>query len=294
MIVITLTKVSQSLRGDLTKWCQEVQTGVYVGNFSARIRDLLWERILSNIGQGEATLIYNTNNELGYTFRTTRKDKEIIDLDGIPLMKHLKIQPIAAKHGFSRASRYHQSNKYRKIVKVEKKLPSVVSIDIETTGLDILKDTILSIGAVKYSENDQKYESFYRIIKSDCNIPNKISKLTGLTKALLLNNGVDIKDALADFRKFIGDRLVIGYNLSFDYKFLTREYEKLGQKIFMNEIKDLLPVIKRKNKFLDNYKLSTVLKNYGIKNVQPHNALSDAQATLELLNKLMKESKINV
>lgn len=41
MIVITLSKVPMSLRGDLTKWCQEVQTGVYVGNFSARIRDLL-------------------------------------------------------------------------------------------------------------------------------------------------------------------------------------------------------------------------------------------------------------
>ena len=59
MIVITLTKVSNSLRGDLTRWCQEVQTGVYVGNFSARIRDLLWIKIKENIGQGEATLIYN-------------------------------------------------------------------------------------------------------------------------------------------------------------------------------------------------------------------------------------------
>lgn len=43
MIVVTLTKVPQSLRGDLTKWYQEVQTGVYVGNVSARIRDLLWD-----------------------------------------------------------------------------------------------------------------------------------------------------------------------------------------------------------------------------------------------------------
>lgn len=49
MIVITLSKVPMSLRGDLTKWCQEVQTGVYVGNFSARIRDLLWERITSRL-----------------------------------------------------------------------------------------------------------------------------------------------------------------------------------------------------------------------------------------------------
>ena len=49
MIVITLTKVPPALRGDLTKWCQEIQTGVYVGNVTARVREKLWERIMRNI-----------------------------------------------------------------------------------------------------------------------------------------------------------------------------------------------------------------------------------------------------
>ena len=65
MIVITLTKVPASLRGDLTKWCQEIQSGVYVGNVNARVRERLWERINKNICQGEATLVYKTNNEFG-------------------------------------------------------------------------------------------------------------------------------------------------------------------------------------------------------------------------------------
>ena len=112
MTVITLTKVPQSLRGDLTKWCQEVQTGVYVGSFSARIRDLLWKRILLNIGRGEATLIYTTNNELGYDFKTTRKDKQVVQFDGIPLMMHLKNQTSTNKRklGFSTAAHYHRAN----------------------------------------------------------------------------------------------------------------------------------------------------------------------------------------
>lgn len=45
MIVITLSKTPASLRGDLTKWCQEIQTGIYVGNVNAKVRDLLWERV---------------------------------------------------------------------------------------------------------------------------------------------------------------------------------------------------------------------------------------------------------
>ena len=58
MIVITLSKTPASLRGDLTKWCQEIQTGIYVGNVNAKVRDLLWKRVQKNIGQGEATLVY--------------------------------------------------------------------------------------------------------------------------------------------------------------------------------------------------------------------------------------------
>lgn len=109
MIVITLTKVPKSLKGDLTKWYQEIQTGVYVGNVSARVRDALWDRIMENIGRGEATMVYNAQNELGYRFRTTRRDRQVVDFDGIPLMMHLKEATGSVKHGFSDAAKFHRT-----------------------------------------------------------------------------------------------------------------------------------------------------------------------------------------
>ena len=42
MVVITLEKCPLALRGDLTKWLQEISLGVYVGQVSARVRDKLW------------------------------------------------------------------------------------------------------------------------------------------------------------------------------------------------------------------------------------------------------------
>lgn len=116
------------LRGDLTKWCQEIQPGVYVGNVSARVRERLWQRINENIGRGEATLIYNTNNELGYTFRTTRRDKEVVDADGIPLMKSLFQNNEETRHGFSNAYRNHQA---RIISHQQKREPSFVALDLK-------------------------------------------------------------------------------------------------------------------------------------------------------------------
>lgn len=43
--VVTLKSVPPSLRGDLTKWMQEIATGVYIGNFNSKIREKLWNRI---------------------------------------------------------------------------------------------------------------------------------------------------------------------------------------------------------------------------------------------------------
>ena len=39
-----MTNCPPKLRGDLSKWLCEINTGVYVGNVSSRVRDALWER----------------------------------------------------------------------------------------------------------------------------------------------------------------------------------------------------------------------------------------------------------
>ena len=54
--VITLSKVPSSLRGDLTKWLQEVASGVYVGNLNTKVREKLWDRVKDNLKDGEATI----------------------------------------------------------------------------------------------------------------------------------------------------------------------------------------------------------------------------------------------
>ncbi|KRL00520.1 type I-E CRISPR-associated endoribonuclease Cas2e [Liquorilactobacillus capillatus] len=294
MIVITLTKVPNSLRGDLTKWCQEIQTGVYVGNVSAKIRDNLWDRIMRDIGNGQATMAYNMNNELGYTFKTTRSDRDVIDYDGIPLMMHLNVPNRAVKHGFSDAAKFHKakvmSHKRLKVKdKLEKDLSeSIVSIDIETTGLDVTKDQIIAIGAAK------KDSCFYSLIKTNTIVPKKISDLTGLTSTILLDEGLDFRVALVQLKEFIGSLPIVGYNVRFDEAFLKKGYKDVQEVGLSNKIVDLMPVVKKTNKFLDNYRLKTVLEDYKISNQHPHRADSDAKATLELATQLIKKQCLKI
>ena len=56
LTVITVKNAPQSLKGDLTKWMQEIATGVYVGNFNTKVREELWRRVKENVGDGEATI----------------------------------------------------------------------------------------------------------------------------------------------------------------------------------------------------------------------------------------------
>lgn len=277
-----------SLRGDLTKWCQEIQTGVYVGNVSARVRERLWQRINDNIGRGEATLVYNTNNELGYTFRTTRKDKEVVDYDGLPLMRSLFQGNQEEHHGFSNAYKYHQSKVFNHSHRKKDDL-SFVALDLETTGLNPSTNQIISIGAVKH--DGKRTTSFYRLLKLDSGktIPADIARVTKLNSQLLNTKGVGIEDALIDLQHFVKTLPIVGYNLLFDERFLQNAIIRYNMIQFNNKMVDLLPYIKIVDKFCDNYHLDTVLTKYGIENKHPHNSLFDAKATMELTNKLIKK-----
>ncbi len=288
MLVITLTKVPRSLRGDLTKWCQEIQSGVYVGNVNAKIRDELWQRIMENIGRGEATMVYNTNNELGYQFRTTRADKKVIDYDGIPLMMSLTQAPLGRKLGFSKAYRHHQAVIYghRQHDKIKSQEKSFVVVDVETTGLDIEKDQIISIGAVK--DEDGHRQELYQLVNNQQPIPDKISELTGINEELLVEHGVSLRGALNALREFAGTNVLISYNANFDRHFLQKACGKVEAPRLDNVFVDLMRAVKKHDLFLDNYRLSTVLDHYQIKNQHPHNSLADAEAEYQLAMKLIK------
>ncbi|MFB9768752.1 type I-E CRISPR-associated endoribonuclease Cas2e [Lactiplantibacillus modestisalitolerans] len=296
MIVITLTKVPPALRGDLTKWCQEIQTGVYVGHLNARIRDYLWERIITSIGRGEATMVYSAKGELGYEFRTTRRDYQVTDYDGIPLMTHLKVAPGTPQPGFSNAAKFRRA-KIMANRNLNKQVPPtespVVTLDLETTGLNLLKDQIIAIGAVKRTLTGE-IATFERFIKPARVVPQSITDLTGITTEQLRERGLDLKVALEQLQTFVGDYPIVGYHFGFDENFLRQACQQNGLASLTNKMVDLQPIVQRVELFLDNYRLATVLKKYGIKNQRPHNALADAQATWQLADHLIKNGDFRI
>lgn len=264
-----------------------------MGNVNTKIRERLWQRINENIGNGEATIAYNTNNEIGYTFRTTRKNKKVVSFDGIPLMMTLKNSD-SVKHGFSKAAHLHRSRQFRMEHCHDNydEITSYIALDIETTGLNASTDKIISIGAIK--NIGKKEETLYELVKINHRVSSSIQDITGLNNAILDSKGITIKEALNRLNSFIGELPVVGYNLAFDQRFLRMAALQNNIKPITNSFVDLLGIVKQCNRFLDNYHLATTLKKYGITNNKPHNALSDAKATCELANKLIETGNLHL
>lgn len=87
MVVMVLEKVPKSLRGELTRWLLELDTGVFVGRVSAVVRELLWEKVVEKAGDGRCAMAWRTNNEQGFALRLHGyQDRVLRDFDGIVLV----------------------------------------------------------------------------------------------------------------------------------------------------------------------------------------------------------------
>ncbi len=290
MTVITLSKVPSSLRGDLTKWMQEIATGVYVGNFNAKVREELWHRVKDNLRGGEATISYKSRNELGYTFDIYNSNREKIDFDGIELVLYPRKvkKEKELKAGFSRAAAFQKKKKYSGIKPsrehAPRKGPSYIVLDIETEGLNNKNDHIIEIGAVKVTGNH--LETLQMYVQTEHQLNPSIVALTGITNEKLSMEGIPLKVALERLLVFIQNNPIVGYCIDFDISFINAGLARLHQNKLKNQTLDLMELIKTEKTSLDNYKLQTVLKEYGINKKVPHRALQDAMLIYELGSKV--------
>ncbi|NLB41045.1 MAG: type I-E CRISPR-associated endoribonuclease Cas2 [Clostridiales bacterium] len=292
MIVITLTDCPPSLRGDLTKWFQEVNTGVYVGQVNARVRDELWKRVQENAKTGRATMVYNTNNEQHMDFRVHNTKWEPIDFDGLKLMLHpspARIKQLSERRlGFSKAAKMRKAKQFTKVKPKTKTLPETyIVVDLETTGLSMVDNEIIEIGAVLVVGRETK-STFQRLIKAKGKIPPSIKALTGITNEILDREGSELSKVLKEFFEFVGDFPVISHNADFDYGFLRSACQSSNIPPFSNRCIDTLALARRLIDDVKDYKLATLLEYFEIDTDGLHRSFRDCLARQQLYEKLIE------
>jgi ATP-dependent DNA helicase DinG len=164
-------------------------------------------------------------------------------------------------------------------------MPSIVSLDIETTGLDSRTDSIIEIGAVRFSGARVESE-WTSLINPGRVIPSFISQLTGISNEMV-RNAPPIKAVLHDLADFIGDLPVLGHNVRFDLSFL-RQHDILQQ----NEALDTYELASVLMPTASRYNLAALGQRLGIMLPATHRALDDARVTHAVYTRLYEEGML--
>jgi ATP-dependent DNA helicase DinG len=151
-------------------------------------------------------------------------------------------------------------------------MPSLVTIDLETTGLDSQKDAIIEIGAVRF--NGSRVESEWTtLINPGRPIPALVTQLTGITNDMV-RNAPPIRAVLQELADYVGDSPVVGHNVRFDLGFLQKQGILLDSEAI--DTYDLAAVLMPT---ASRYNLGSLGQILGILIPNSHRALDDARLT---------------
>lgn len=158
-------------------------------------------------------------------------------------------------------------------------MPSFISIDIETTGLDENRDAIIEIAAVKFKGNRVENE-WSSLINPNRHIPEFISGLTGIDDAMV-RQAPQLRDITHELEAFVGDSPIVGHNVRFDLGFLQKKIP-----FSYNEVIDTYELAAVLLPNASRYNLGALGKELGILLPATHRAMDDARVTMAVLNRL--------
>jgi len=170
---------------------------------------------------------------------------------------------------------------------------SFVVLDTETTGLDINRDNILSIGAVRIRNNVIDIaDSLSIIVKNQQLQTQDAVAIHGLVQTDL--KGQSEAESITALFKFIGCDIIVGHHIGFDIAMLHKLSRNNGGGDIKNSVLDTSYLARRLDHATDpgsldrkDYTLDKLCSRFGIIPKARHTADGDAFITALLFMKLM-------
>lgn len=158
-----------------------------------------------------------------------------------------------------------------------------IVVDLETTGLDPTRHTIIEIGAIRVTPvmiaaPTATAQTYQALVKTKKKLPVKITEITGLTKEVLDKDGDELPDVLKGFLAFVGERRIVTYNAEFDMAFLHAACDSLKMPRLRNPVSCALIMSRAAFPQLKNHRLATLAQMLG--KTQTHRAIGDAHVAL--------------
>ena len=157
----------------------------------------------------------------------------------------------------------------------------LVFFDVETTGLNVIRDRILQIALIKYPKNNADPQELTMLINPGVPISEESMAIHGFTPKDLANKPTfaQVSKQLFDF---IGNADLAGYNAArFDIPMLMEEFDRVGLEFDINSrrIIDVQRIFYK----MEPRTLKAALRFYCQKELtDAHDALADVRATIDV------------
>jgi DNA polymerase-3 subunit epsilon len=162
-----------------------------------------------------------------------------------------------------------------------------VSLDTELTGLDLRRDAIVSIGAVRI-EGLQIItgNNFFSYVRPKRSMP-KVSTLIHRITPDQIESAPELRKVMPDFVDFVGNDLLVGHFIGLDMAFINRAARRLMGGRLRNPCLDsmkLAQVYEERERgghydrveVAAGYNLKTLSEKYHLPRFEQHDALGDA------------------
>lgn len=159
-------------------------------------------------------------------------------------------------------------------------------LDVETTGLNEYSDEIIEISLIKY-RNGEEIDSYHTLLKPKASIPEEATRVNNISNEMV-RNAPKIGDLIEIIYDHFKDaEYIVGYNVTFDLKFIGVAFGKYDK--IVEEVKyiDVLEAVRVNVTDLPNKKLETVKNYFGIQHGS-HRAASDCQTTFEVWKRTLE------
>ena len=160
-----------------------------------------------------------------------------------------------------------------------------IALDCETTGLDVRRDRIISIGAVRIVGNRLLTGERLELLVRPDKAPSADSVRVHRLRERDVAGGIAIEEAIRRLLRFIGSRPIVGYYIEFDVAMLNREiWPMLGVHLPQRQIEVSAMYYDYKNRKLPAHqrggtidlRFATMMNDLGLPIRGEHDALSDA------------------
>jgi DNA polymerase-3 subunit epsilon len=160
-----------------------------------------------------------------------------------------------------------------------------VVVDVETTGLNLMADTLISIGAVAVVNGRIALADSFSVVVQQRESSRKENILIHGISGSEQREGVLPADALLAFLEYLGKSPLVAFHVDFDETMIKRALRQYLGVSFKRSWLDLAyvlpalyPELLLKHRALDDW-----ASHFDIHNDDRHNALADALTTAQLL-----------